>query len=184
MCKKSSPEYPQFQSAANSELNIAHCSSGEGTDESHQLNVTKKDSECFKHYSAIPVMPHFESILKSCIVHQDQTQTKTPAKLERKSSKGRDEKHIGISFKNIQKLQPNATTSLKILQKRQQLFRQYAATQRKETLVLSNSNSEKIDADLLHIVSQNNSACEPWVKELNLFQKDMNILRSKKNGMT
>ena len=29
-------------------------------------------------------------------------------------------------------------------------------------------------------MSQNDSACEPWVKELNLFQKDMNILRSKK----
>ena len=50
----------------------------------------------------------------------------------------------------------------------------------RKTLVLSNSKSEKIDADLLHIVSQNDSACEPWVKELNLFQKDMNILRSKK----
>ena len=69
---------------------------------------------------------------------------------------------------------------MNILQKRQQLFRQYAATQKKETLVLSNNKSEKIDADLLHIVSHNDSACEPWVKELNLFQKDMNILRSKK----
>ena len=29
-------------------------------------------------------------------------------------------------------------------------------------------------------MSQNDSACEPWVKELNLFQIDMNILRSKK----
>ena len=72
---------------------------------------------------------------------------------------------------------------MNLLQKRQQLFRQYAATQRKETLVLSNSKSEKIDADLLHIVSQNDSACEPWIKELNLFQKDMNILRSKKEWM-
>ena len=51
MCKKFSLDYPQFQSAANSELKIAHCSSREGTDESHQLNVTKKDSECFKHFS-------------------------------------------------------------------------------------------------------------------------------------
>ena len=46
-----------------------------------------------------------------------------------------------------------------------------------------NSKSEKIDADLLHIMLQNDSASEPWVKELNLFQKDMNILCSKKEGI-
>lgn len=91
----------------------------------------------------------------------------------------RDRKCIGVSFKNIQQSQPNATTSLNILQKRQQLFRQYAATQRKETLVVINSKSETIDTDL-HVMLQNDSVSEPWAKELNLFQKEMDILRSKK----
>ena len=47
-----------------------------------------------------------------------------------------------------------------------------------------NSKSEPIDIDLLPTSARNDNASKPWMKELNLFERDKNILLSKNEWLS
>ena len=85
---------------------------------------------------------------------------------------------------NLQHSKYNCTTGTSIIQKRQQLFREYVAAQRKAKSIAMNSKSEPIDIDLLPSSARNDNASKPWVKELNLFERDKNILLSKNEWLS